>query len=70
MNVQMITFTTWCKPLLPHKYAGGGTFSVSELTNSKIKSSEIRDGKAENLQGTAGLKPVNILWVSELCSSV
>jgi hypothetical protein len=26
-------------------------FSVSELTNSKLKWSEIRDGKAEKLQG-------------------
>lgn len=41
------------KPLLPHKYGGGGgdTFSVSELTKSKLKWSEIRDGKAENMQG-------------------
>jgi len=40
------------KPLLPHKYGGvGDVFSVSELTNSKLKWSEISDGKAENMQG-------------------
>jgi hypothetical protein len=40
------------KPLLSHKiWDVGEASSVSEITNSKLKRSEIRDGKAQNLQG-------------------